>query len=151
MTALAIGRIFGTDPPRVVVACGLLAALASGCALEQEQPAPKPSSAPITFGEKDTGKKLTIERGQKVIVRLEGNITTGYTWSLARPSDETVLKNLGATFTPGASSVAGTGGTQSWSFEGFGAGVQELLFEYRRPWESGVPPAKAISYTITVR
>jgi predicted secreted protein len=47
--------------------------------------------------------------------------------------------------------AVGSGGVETWSFVASQSGRQELRFEYRPPWETTSPPARALTYTITVR
>jgi predicted secreted protein len=37
-----------------------------------------------------------------------------------------------------------------WRFKAVKAGRQGLQFEYRRPWEKSAPPAKVVTYSVTV-
>jgi inhibitor of cysteine peptidase len=44
----------------------------------------------------------------------------------------------------------GSGGTETWRLAAQRPGAQTLTLEYRRPWEHGVPPARTVSYRVTV-
>jgi predicted secreted protein len=45
---------------------------------------------------------------------------------------------------------AGVGGVEVWRFKAVKAGRQGLSFEYRRPWEKSAPPAKIVTYSVSV-
>ena len=45
----------------------------------------------------------------------------------------------------------GAGGINVFRFRGEQAGQGVLQFEYRRPWETGVPAAKTVRYPVTVQ
>jgi predicted secreted protein len=49
-----------------------------------------------------------------------------------------------------AGSTVGAGGVEVWRFKAMKAGRQGLQFEYRRPWEKGAPPAKIVTFSVTV-
>jgi predicted secreted protein/uncharacterized lipoprotein NlpE involved in copper resistance len=117
------------------------------------------SSAPhslyraITLAEGDSGKAIDVSQGERVIVRLSSNRTTGYRWSLLT-SGSNALTSLAAgeyTQEAGADGKPGAGGAESWYFQASRSGQQELRFEYRRPWEVNVPAAKSTNYSVRVR
>ena len=49
----------------------------------------------------------------------------------------------------GSAAADGAPGSETWRFIAVRAGLDELRFEYRRPLEAGVPPARVIRYTVT--
>ena len=107
----------------------------------------------VTLAETDSGRVVQLVQGQPVVIRLSSNHSTGYRWTL-RPATAGVLTSLGEpAYTPTAQSsgAVGSGGVEAWSFTASQHGQQELRFEYRRPWETTTPPAKALTYTIIVR
>jgi inhibitor of cysteine peptidase len=99
--------------------------------------------------EEDAGKSVEVERGQTVVVRLDSNRSTGYRWTLVE-ADSPVLTSAGAAVYQerAAGGPVGGSGTETWSFVVAKYGEQELVFEYRRPWESHLPAAKSVSYTV---
>jgi inhibitor of cysteine peptidase len=122
----------------------------SGCETpEPRAPAQQPG-AMLTLDEDDAGKKVVVDRGRRILVRLPSNLTTGYAWALIESAETPALKRLG-TYASNAAGAPASGGMQNWSFEATGVGQQELRFEYRRPWERDRPPAKTLVYTVTVR
>jgi inhibitor of cysteine peptidase len=108
----------------------------------------------VTIGIGESGSNIELALGQRLVVRLPGNPTTGYRWSLV-DSAGGVLKLDGLpTYVAGetATNVVGAGGTETWTFATEREGQQHLCFEYRRPWEEQASlPAKVASYTVTVR
>jgi inhibitor of cysteine peptidase len=84
-------------------------------------------------------------------VRLEANHTTGYSWVFT-PAANPVLMRQGRTAYQehGAGGTVGAGGVEVWRFKAMKAGKQGLQFEYRRPWEKDSPPAKVVTFTVTV-
>ena len=125
--------------------------------LDREQRELK-SSAPnslyraVTLAEGDSGKAIDVIRGERVIVRLTSNRSTGYSWAFLS-SGTNALTRLASEYTQvvGADGKPGGDGVESWYFQAKGSGQQELRFEYRRPWERDAPAAKSTNYTIRVR
>jgi inhibitor of cysteine peptidase len=94
---------------------------------------------------------VSLKVGAVLEVRLEANHTTGYSWVFA-PAVNPVLMRQGRTVYqehPSGSTV-GEGGVEVWRFKAMKAGKQGLQFEYRRPWEKGSPPAKVVTFAVTV-
>ncbi len=108
------------------------------------------AAPPKTITAADANRPITLQIGQEVVLRLESNRATGYSWLLAE-SKNTVLTNLGrATYEKGRGAV-GAGGIETWKFRATKSGAETLKLEYRRPWEKKVPPAKTVIFDITVR
>ena len=84
-------------------------------------------------------------------VRLPVQAGTGYSWASTEISaklefiDQTTLHPWG-----GAPSVGGSQ-TQMFIYRAVGPGEAVLRFAYRRPWEGGVPPAKAVELRVTIK
>jgi predicted secreted protein len=106
----------------------------------------------VTLAEGDSGKALDVRPGERVIVRLASNRSTGYSWAFLT-SGADALTRLASEYTQvvGTDGKPGGEGVESWYFQAKGAGQQELRFEYRRPWERNVPATKTTNYTIRVR
>ena len=94
---------------------------------------------------------VSLKVGAVLEVRLEANHTTGYSWVFA-PAVNPVLMRQGKTVYQEhvAGSSVGAGGVEVWRFKAMKAGKQGLQFEYRRPWEKGSPPAKIVTFSVTV-
>jgi inhibitor of cysteine peptidase len=106
---------------------------------------------PREINEAAEGARVTLARGQELIVTLDGNQTTGFRWSLARAAPE--LVQIGeATYVARATEgrQAGSGGLTTFRFRAETAGTSSLGFAYRRPWEANIPPAKSIRFEVRV-
>jgi predicted secreted protein len=119
---------------------------------EIKSSAPRSLYRAVTLAEGDSGKVIDIVRGERVIVRLASNRTTGYSWALLTSGSD-ALTSLASEYTQvvDPEGKPGAPGVESWYFQAKGSGQQELRFEYRRPWERNVPAAKSTNYTIRVR
>jgi inhibitor of cysteine peptidase len=123
----------------VLLAAGLiLLAAVSGCAKQ------------VTAGDADQGRIVELVPGESLVLTLESNPTTGYSWQLVEV-DEAVLKPKGEPeFKPssGSEGLVGAGGEEVFRFDAAGSGRTTLSLAYARPWEKDTPPLK--TYTITV-
>ncbi len=115
--------------------------------------APRSLYRAILLVESDSGRAIEVSPGERVVVRLGSNRTTGYRWSLLTSGSNALTSLAAAEYAGEAASdgKAGSGATESWYFQASRSGQQELRFEYRRSWEVNVPAAKSTNYTIRVR
>lgn len=113
-------------------------------------PTPSPSAGQtVTVTDADNGGNVAMQTADTLVVSLAGNPTTGYTWQVDPASP--LLSQLGdPVYTP-SSAALGASGTQTFRFQPTGAGATTLQLVYRRPWETGVAPAKTYSVQLTIR
>jgi inhibitor of cysteine peptidase len=98
----------------------------------------------------DNGSQVELEVGQVLVISLEGNPTTGYTWEIGG-IEESVLRQVGEVVFEAESDLVGAGGVQTLRFEAVGVGQASLDLVYHRPWEEGVAPLETFSVQIEVR
>jgi predicted secreted protein len=88
---------------------------------------------------------VKVTTGETFEVVLEGNITTGYAWSVTHLPKGLVqvgeVKYLNPTVTPGEPRRVGRGGQFVFTFQAKLATQGAVKFAYARPWEKDVPPA----------
>lgn len=113
------------------------------------RPNPKPDDAQPSVRKRPS----TIESkvGDTFTIPLEANHTTGYSWRLAQSPDSAILKQLGEKYEEDSSGRVGAGGVETWTFQAMSRGSTTLVFEYVRPFEKGVPPAKTSRFKITIQ
>jgi predicted secreted protein len=93
----------------------------------------------------------SLEYENRLVIELEGNRTTGYSWSYTMEPDGIAQEiSLEYRSASGAANRAGSGGVFVFTFESIKPGSTELRFSYARPWKSDVEPAKTKSYKLTV-
>jgi inhibitor of cysteine peptidase len=123
----------------IVVVAGLLVS-AAGC-----------DSSQIAVTSADNGKELNVKVGQQIVVVLEGNPTTGYTWE-ADGLDKSMFQQIGSTkFKSSNPGLAGAGGTLTLVFKTLKAGTTSLRLIYHRTWELGVKPLRSFKTNIVVK
>ena len=130
----------------LAIACSIMS-----CARTEPQARslPPPDSV-VMISDADTGRTIAVTTGQRLVVRLGANHTTGYSWSLAA-RDSGALIHIGEpsyALDTVATGTLGAPGVESWSFRAQRAGMEELRFEYRRPWEATGAPAEARSFMV---
>ncbi|MDR1636376.1 MAG: protease inhibitor I42 family protein [Treponema sp.] len=91
------------------------------------------------------------DRERRIVIELEGNRTTGYSWTYVM-EHEGIVREVSAEYREDAGSEnrAGRGGVFVFTFESLKPGTVELRFGYARPWEKGVEPERTESYLLTV-
>ena len=122
----------------------LLVALtvATGCSPQQQE---------VKASIADDGREMQLKKGQTLVVTLEANPTTGYSWEVAEPLDEQVLRQAGEPEFKPESDLVGAGGVQILRFEAVNAGKTTLRLAYRRSWEKDVEPLNTFSIQVVVR
>jgi predicted secreted protein len=151
-----------------------LACLAlSSCAVTAHGPAnspaptaagdPKPvilaAAAPVAPAETarsltaaDDGKTISLTTATKTLrITLDGNPTTGYSWTLATADGKSVVPVGDVAYIPSAApaGMAGSGGVFVASFDVKDPGKTTIALEYKRPWEK-TPAARTFTVTIDV-
>ncbi len=103
----------------------------------------------VAIGAADAGKTISLRQGDTLVVTLDGNTTTGYTWEASQAVS--TLKQVGtAEFVP-SSNKLGAPGQITLKFQAVQAGQGTLNLVYQRPFEKGVQPAKTFTINVTVR
>jgi len=103
-------------------------------------------AAAVTIGPPDAGTTVSVVVGDRIDVALPGNPTTGYTWTLAAV-DDTVLASRGEPEFRADSTLVGSGGTMTLTFDAIAAGTTTIELAYRRPFETA--PAED-TFTVTI-
>lgn len=139
----------------------------SGAAVEPAT-APEPDRVPPPQGDSDgatpgsgeavainashDGQSVELSAGQELILTLEANATTGYSWAVDQ-IDASILAQQGE---PGYAvnnpdpQVIGGGGRAIFRFQAVAPGQSELRLIYHRSWEQGTAPARTFTATIVV-
>ncbi|NPV59936.1 MAG: protease inhibitor I42 family protein [Actinobacteria bacterium] len=105
----------------------------------------------------DPEAPVEVEEGLEFSLVLESNPTTGYSWQLAEPLDEELLRLVGTSFEAKGGShgegeeIVGAPGEEVWTFEALKAGKTEVALEYVRPWEKDVKPEKTVTFEVEIK
>jgi len=95
----------------------------------------------------DDGAEIKLADGAEIVVELESNPSTGYSWQVV--SSEGARQTGEVEYVGVDTDVVGAAGVERFTFvrEGSDAGV--IALEYRRPWETTETPEDTWSLTIT--
>jgi inhibitor of cysteine peptidase len=86
-----------------------------------------------------------VKTGDDFVIALPSNVTTGYAWTQKIADGSVVYQNPAA-----ERERPGAGGQQLFIFHANATGTTQIAFAYARPFESTAPPAKSVSFTVTV-
>ena len=108
--------------------------------------------APTVVTGKDADGKVTLKKGGTLLVKLEGQAGTGFTWVVVK-NDEKVLEPAGKPTAEKIDKTPKLGGKELviHRFTAAGAGETILELHYKRPFEKGKAPARKFSITVTVQ
>ena len=119
-------------------------------------PTPMPTATPahttISTTAADSGKQITLNAGDSLIVTLDSNTgSTGFSWTNASISNASVIKEMSRTFKEPDSKLMGASGQDIWTFKTLEKGISTISMNYSKPWETGVEPAATFNVTIVVK
>ena len=109
----------------------------------------KPVEIRVTSG--DANKEISAKVGEIIVIELDGNATTGYSWSEQLGRSDSVLESQGNEYKPREMPVGMVGGPGKSYFRYLvkAPGKTELVFGYARPWEKDTPPAQLFNVKIS--
>lgn len=103
----------------------------------------------VIVGADDAGTTVELAVDDTLVIELEGNPSTGYSWEVGA-LDTAVLAPVGEVqFTP-QSDLVGASGIVILRFQAMGAGESELSLIYHRPWEEDVEPLETFTINVIV-
>ncbi len=107
----------------------------------------------VNVDEDDDGGQVVFKQGQVLVVTLESNPSTGYSWSVVENQDS-ILEQVGESefVQPEQSDppMVGVGGWEVFRFKAVSTGQETLELIYRRSWETDVEPANTFTIEVVV-
>jgi inhibitor of cysteine peptidase len=100
--------------------------------------------------EQDDGAHVTLRVGDRLLVALEGNPTTGYEWANMLFYEFAVLRESREPEYRAESDLVGAGGVFLFRYLAVAADSQSFRYTYQRPWES-VQPLEVVEFSVDVR
>jgi inhibitor of cysteine peptidase len=97
----------------------------------------------------DDGASLTLRVGDRLMVELEGNATTGYAWANTIEVEYAVVREAQDVEYRPATELLGAPGVFVFRYVAVDVGPQMFRFAYQRPWES-VDPLKVVQFAVRV-
>ncbi len=100
--------------------------------------------------EEDSGSTIQLREGERIIVKLPGNLTTGYSWEVEQ-MEAALLAQVGEREYDRDSKLIGAGEINTFTFEATGQGQSLLRLIYHRPFEPDAAPEKVFELTVVVK
>ncbi len=109
-----------------------------------------PTVTPTIFAltANDSGTTVDAAVGDRVLIFLAANPTTGYTWQQTA-GDTTILDLVSDTFVPTSSAVVGGGGVEFFRYDVIATGSTTLTLSYVPP--GGGEAAETFSVTVNAQ
>lgn len=105
----------------------------------------------VRLDDGDNGDKVTVRSGGTVVLSLDSNPTTGYSWQITNNDTQLLKPNGKPQYKGPKQSLPGAGGQQVFRFTTAGTGKTTLQLKYSRPFEKKTPPVKTYSVEIRIR
>jgi len=99
----------------------------------------------------DNGRRVTLHPASRLVIGLESNPTTGYTWEVMQLDPALLVMQGPAQFKAGSTGLVGAPGSQTLTFQALKTGTTSLTLLYHRPWETGVEPIHTFQIPITIQ
>ncbi len=96
----------------------------------------------------DPSRVIRVKPGDKFVVSLDANATTGYSWQA--PERTSCVSLNSHRYEAPQSRMTGAGGREHFEFTARSQGKETLVFRYLRPWEKNTAPAKTEAFTVEV-
>jgi len=106
------------------------------------------ASASIYLEKKNDGDIVKLSPGDTLIITLDANPTTGYSWYVVE-TYFSILKLAKKEFRP-QSNLLGAPGKEILYFTALGNGETKLVLGYLRLWKNGKKPLHSFSVTVKV-
>ena len=108
------------------------------------------SNQSVTITEADAGKTITLNKGDTLIVQLDGNITTGFNW-IPAAQDPVLFEQVGEPEVTPQSDLVGAPGKIVQQFKAVASGQTTLHLDYKRSWETDVTPERTYEVIVVVK
>lgn len=106
--------------------------------------------AVVNLGEYRSGSTVEVPAGTFLEVALAGNASTGFRWAFIDSGEGVVIDTGRRRVALDEPRRIGSGGVETRRLQAVRPGRQIVVFEYRRPWQTGGAPARTVSWTILV-
>lgn len=99
----------------------------------------------------DNGSQVNIKVGGLIVITLDGNPSTGYSWE-AKDLDTSSFEQIGdPVFNSSNPGLVGSGGTLTLTFKTLITGTSTLTLVYHRPWEKTIDPLDIFEVTVNAK
>lgn len=113
-----------------------------------------PANASVRLTEANDGATISLAAGKDVVVELQSNASTGYSWDVVA-TDRTFGYPASEDFIAPESDAIGAPGRQRFVWRTGGGlpmtGTHQVRMEYRRAWAPNEPAAQSFSFTVKIQ
>lgn len=102
----------------------------------------------ITLSEQ--GNTVEVQRGDVIVVRLEENLTTGYSWEI-ETINHSIIELVDSDYSQNPETRLGIGGVRTFRFRAQSSGRETIHLRLRRPWDSADSAAERFDVTVQVK
>lgn len=106
------------------------------------------SSGGAQLTQADSGDEILVDTGDRFEVRLEANLSTGYSWEVDPGSATAFLTMVSSTYEAPDSDLVGAAGTEIFVFEAAQSGAGILRLNYIRPFDDPVIPERVVEFIV---
>lgn len=105
-----------------------------------------------TLTEKNNGDSINLKVEDTVVIRLESNPTTGYSWILDEKTDTSIVSVVDSEYVQSGEDeeLVGAGGHEIFTFKALTGGNTVIILNYERPWEEDEEPLETFEINISV-
>jgi inhibitor of cysteine peptidase len=107
----------------------------------------------INLSVKDNNGSIKAKKGDVLVITLEANASTGYTWDVAS-NKKSITKYKGKKYIEPAKTnppKVGAPGKEVLRFKAIRKGISKIKLIYHQPWDNKAKPAKTFSIEVAVR
>jgi inhibitor of cysteine peptidase len=108
----------------------------------------------VVLGPADRGKRIEVEQGDTVTIRLPENPTTGYQWQVAADSSArlgAIASLIHQNFAPAATEAAGAGGERTLVFEARAPGQALIRLLSKQSWRGDEAATEVFAFDLVVK
>jgi predicted secreted protein len=87
--------------------------------------------------------------GDTLLIEMESNPSSGFVWVWKNADSVNIVESVDWSFSSDTGLTGGSG-MENWHFLGLEAGEDQLIFEYRQPWDQETPPEDVKTINILV-
>ncbi|MCD6356238.1 MAG: protease inhibitor I42 family protein [Anaerolineaceae bacterium] len=109
-----------------------------------------PQTVTIMISDQESVDPIQLAVGDALVVKLAGNLTTGYGWTLAPLEGEVLALEGEVAYERGNSNLKGAGEISVFTFLAVSDGDARIEFFYQRPFEKDKPPEKTVELIVKV-
>lgn len=104
----------------------------------------------MEVNEAQNGGSIDMHTGDTLVIKLEGNPTTGYQWAML-PNTSGIIELQGEPAYRSTGNLVGSGGIYMFKIQAVEAGSTKVELKYYRSFEMDIPPIQTFALDINVK